>query len=378
MAIILFWFTAFLLIYAWGGYLLVLQTLALCRKRPVNKKDYYPRVTIILTVFNEEKVIRKRLENLLSLDYPSDKLEILVASDGSKDKTNEIVKQYADRGVILSVHEGKGKSITQNAAVKQAKGEIIVFTDAGTLFDPAFLKNIVRNFNDPKVGCVTSEICLLSEGENISEGQSIYWRYENAVRRYESEIGVLAKASGNSLAIRKRLFVPLDGKYGEDCIVPLDTVLQGYRVVFEPSAMVYDDFPSSIGGEFRTRIRMTLRNLTGILSRKQLLNPLKFPLVAFSLISHKILRWFSFFLMVTAFISNLFLLDKLFYQFTFCLQVAFYSLALVGFACEKGRIKTLPLLSAPFSFCLGILGMAIGVLKAFAGKEIVKYKVPIT
>lgn len=367
-----------LLLYVWGGYLFMLRLLALFVSKRVNKKESYPSVTIILTVFNEEKVIRKRLDNLISLDYPKDMLEILVASDGSTDGTNEIVGEYAGKNVVLSIHEGKGKSVTQNAAVKLAKGEIIVFTDAEALFESDFLENMVANFNDEKVGCVTGDMRLIHEGGSISEGQSIYWDYyENSVRRFESEIGSLAKAAGNSLAIRKDLFIPLEGKYGEDCIVPLDTVLQGYRVVHEPDAVVYDEVPSSLKGEFNTRVRMTLRNWNGILSKKQILNPFRFPLVAFSLLSHKILRWLSMFVLIVVFVSNLSLLDRPFYQITFFLQIAFYLCAFIGFLFEKKAVKPFPLFSIPFGFCLANLGMGVGVLKSFTGKEIIKYKVAV-
>ena len=372
----IFWLLIGLIFYCWFGYPLILRFLSFVYTKNTKKEDYLPNVTVLLTVFNEEKVIRNKIENLLAIQYPAEKLDILVASDGSTDRTNDIIRKFADRGIRLFVSEHhRGKSRTQNEAAKLVSSNVLVFTDADTMFDAQFLRNIVRPFADPSIGCVTGQLLLRKESRNsISEGQGFYWKYETAIRAMESKIGILSTASGSCMAIRKKLFKPLDSRYGDDCIIPLDIILQGYRVVYEPQAIAYDVFPSSIQGELKTRIRMTLRNWTGTLSRKQLLNPFKYPSICFSLISHKILRWLTPYFLLSIFILNPLLLGNFCYQLLFTLQIIFYSLALIGFILEKKQIH-LRIFTLPFSFCLANLGMFIGVFKALKGESITEYHV---
>jgi cellulose synthase/poly-beta-1,6-N-acetylglucosamine synthase-like glycosyltransferase len=375
MVVYIFWFFIGLVFYCWVGYPLILKLLSLFYPKNIKKEDYLPSVTVLLAVFNEEEAIRRKLENLLALEYPKEKLDILVASDGSTDKTNEIVREFADRGVRLFISEHrKGKSATQNEAVKLVNSDILAFTDADTVLDSKFLTKIIQPFADPAVGCVTGLFLLRREGSGtISESQGFYWKYETAMRAIESRIGILPTASGGGMVIRRELFKPLDSQYGEDCVVPLDVILQGYRVMHEPEALAYDASPSSIKGELKTRIRMTLRNWTGTLSRKQLLNPFKYPLVSLSLTSHKLLRWLTSFFLLFILILNLFLLRHPLYQLLFIFQIVFYGLAVIGFILER-RSRHLRIFTVPFSFCLANLGMFIGVIKSFLGIKITTYE----
>ena len=360
--------------YCWVVYPLMLKLLSVFYAKGIKKEDCSPHVTVLLTVFNEEKVIRNRIENLLALQYPGDKLDILVASDGSTDKTHDIVKEFDSKGVQLFVaSQRKGKSITQNEAVSLAHSDILVFTDADTVFDTRWLEKIVRPFADPSVGCVSGQLLLRKRDNSISESQGVYYKYETALRMLESKIGILSTAIGPCMAIRRKLFKPLDGQYGDDCIIPLDIISQGYRVIHEPEAIANDIFPSSIHGELKTRIRMTLRNWTGTLSRKHLLNPFKYPFISFSLISHRILRWLTPYLLLLIFIANLLLLENPWFFALFLLQVIFYVLSFIGFFLEKKAIH-LRVFTVPFSFCLANLGMFLGVLKCFFGYKIITYR----
>jgi hypothetical protein len=177
------------------------------------------------------------------------------------------------------------------------------------------------------------------------------------------------------MAIRKKLFNPMEGEYGEDCIIPLDILLQGYRVVHEPEVVAYDKMESSIEGELATRIRMTLRNWTGTLSRKELLNPLRYPPIAWTIVSHKLLRWLTPFFLIGLFLSNIFLLSKgSIYQILFILQILFYLFALIGLLSHKYQTE-IPIISSAFSFCLANVGFLIGVFKAFKGESVAKYEV---
>lgn len=367
------WFCIGMIIYAWIGFPLILLLISYWKKRDVQKAEITPSVSLMITVHNEEKVIRKKIENTLELNYPKDKLEIIVASDGSTDRTNEIVAEYAKEGIKLyAQNERRGKSMTQNEAVKLVSSDILVFTDADTIFDTQFFKKLVRPFADPSVGCVSGQLFLKKNDNSISESQGFYWKYEMALRTLESEVGILSTSSGGCMAIRRKLFKPLDGQCGEDCIIPLDIILHGYRVVHEPEAIAYDIFPSSINGELKTRIRMTLRSWTGTLSRKQLLNPFKYPLISFSLTSHRLLRWLTPYFLLSIFILNLLLLGNSWYQFLFILQLTFYGLSFIGFILERKTIH-LRIFTVPFSFCLANLGMFIGVLKALLNSKIITY-----
>jgi cellulose synthase/poly-beta-1,6-N-acetylglucosamine synthase-like glycosyltransferase len=333
-----YWLTLLLLLHTWGGYLFFLVILSRVKPGILVKRDIYPCATVLLTVHNEEKLIRGRIKNLLDSDYPSGMLEILVASDGSTDMTNDIVESLAgeDRRIKLFKTEGGGKSATQNKAIPFATGEIIVLTDAGASFTGDTLKNLVNNFADKNVGCVSGKVILQRKDESISSSQGVYWKYETLIRRLESRCGLLHTASGAVMAFRKSLFRPFKCMYGDDCIIPLDIMLQGHKVIHEDEAKAYDTFPSTINGELKARKRMTLRNFTCTLSKYQLLNPFIFPLASFSIFSHKIFRWLTPYLMISLLLSNLFLLDKgFFYEFTLYCQIIFYSLGLIGFVAAK-------------------------------------------
>lgn len=365
-----------ILLYTWCGYLFLLLILARLRPKELKKKDVYPYVTVLLTVHNEEHVIERRIKNLLEIDYPENLLEILIASDGSTDKTNDIVDSMGKevKRIRLFKTEGGGKASTQNKAIPMAKGEIIVLTDAEASFNKDTIKNIVRNFANDKVGCVSGRLMLRNEDNSISESQGFYWKYETLLRRLESQIGTLHTASGQIMAFRKSLFMPFESKYGDDCIIPLDIIAQGYEVIHDDNAIADDIFPSTVKGELKARIRMTLKNITCTLSKYQLLNPFRFPLISISILSHKIFRWLTPYFMIALFISNYFLLkESSFYKFTFYCQLIFYLLGLVGYLAERNNFR-MPIASQAFSFLLANIGFFFGVLKALLGKSMTSYK----
>jgi len=332
---------------------------------------------VLLSVHNEEHLIKKRIVNLLESDYPKDLIEVLVASDGSTDTTDEIVDSMnrVDSRIRLFKTKRGGKSAAQNKAVPYASGEVVVLTDAEAMFDKNTIKNLMKGFDDSKVGCVSGRLVLInSKSGSISEGQGFYWKYETLLRRLECRIGTLHTASGQIMAFRKNLFVPFDCNYGDDCIIPLDIISQGYRVIHEDTAIAYDTFPSTMEGELKARIRMTLRNITCTLGRHSMLNPVKFPLLSFSILSHKIFRWLTPYFMIALFIANFFMIEESsFYMLTFCCQLLFYLLGLIGFIAEKNSCR-LPITSQVFSFILANVGFFIGVLKAGFGKRVTSYR----
>jgi cellulose synthase/poly-beta-1,6-N-acetylglucosamine synthase-like glycosyltransferase len=342
----------------------------------VKRGEINPNVTLIIIVHNEEKVIKKRIKDALALDYPREKLEIIVASDGATDKTDVIVESMSkeDNRIKLFKTEGGGKSFTQNKVIPYAKGEIIVLTDAQTMFHKDAVKSLTHNFADKAVGCVSGRLMIKNEDNSISEGHSFYWKYEIFLRSLESKVGTFHTATGSIMAFRKSLFRPFEVEYGDDCIIPLDIIAQGYRVIHEDNAVAYDTFPSTIERELKTRIRMTLRNITGTFSKFHLLNPFRFPLISVSILSHKIFRWLTPYFMIVLFISNYLLLkESSFYKITLYCQLIFYFFGVVGFVAERNSYR-IPIASQAFSFLLANIGFFFGVLKALFGQKIVAYR----
>ncbi|MCL6472834.1 MAG: glycosyltransferase [Firmicutes bacterium] len=371
---VVFWVSLFLLLYTHLLYPAVLYLMALyIRRRPlVNNNDYDAKISIVIAIHNEENVISKKLQNILdSISHPSlgKNVEIILASDGSSDNTVAIAnkfKQYMNLK-ILSLSR-QGKALAHNEAIKNANGELIIFTDADAEFDTAFIKNVANYFSLKDVGCVTGNLIYKPTNSAISKSESLYWKIERKIRSLESNIGILATASGACMAVRKELWLDLTPTDDSDFITPLDVVLQGYRVIFAPDAIAYDIPPSSVKGEFKTRIRQTSKNFIGTLRRWGWVGLAKHPFVSWGLVSHKILRWLTPFFMFLVLLGDLLLLREGFlYRLIFVKQIIFYCTAIVGFFGEVVKIR-LPVASAVFSFCVASFGMGVGVIKSIVGK----------
>ena len=345
------------------------------RKTPPTVQADDPFVSIIVPVHNEQQKISGKLGDCLDLLYPTNKLEIIVACDGSTDGTKEIVLRFAARDSrIRWTESGKrvGKSGVQNLAAAQARGDVLFFTDANTAMTPGVLRTMVDVFADPAVGLVTGTVHFGHPQDAVEKGQGFYWRYELFLRAAESDLGILATGSGQALAIRRKLFQPLPDCYGDDCIMPLDVRLQGYKVIQERDATVFDAMPHSIQGELRARIRMTARNWTGTLARPRILNPLHFPATSLGLVSHKLLRWLTPFFLAVIFLANALLTVEGHAIVLWWLQIVFYLSSVVGWALTRKRRRAWAF-GYPFSFCLANLGFLLGMVKAFRNQKIVAY-----
>ncbi|RMG39448.1 MAG: glycosyltransferase [Methanobacteriota archaeon] len=370
-----------MLSYIYGGYLMLLRVLAnLIQNRKdsdAEDRNEYPFVTVLITVFNEADKIEERIQNVLECVYPENRLEILVASDGSTDGTDAKVLSFGDRRVRLFRPDHRvGKSDTQNQAIGHALGEIIVFTDADTRFDKKFLVEIVRPFINPQVGGVDGHLLFVTnQGSDISQSQSMYWKQELEIRILESRMGLLAVASGACLAIRRFLFRPIPATVGEDCVIPLDVVSQGYRMVHTEKAVAYDWMDHTSAGEFSTRARMTLRNWQGTWLYPGLLNPLRNPRIAFALWSHKLLRWLSPIFLLLWLGSSFAVLvsgDGMFRCFGLP-GVIFALLGVIG-ALANYAGKSVRIASAIYSFFLANSGFFVGVFRALLGGKIIAYR----
>lgn len=335
-----------------------------------------PDVTVLVTAHNEEREIAARLTDLLAQDYPRDKLEILVATDGTTDRTHAIVEEIMQRAPtvrLLPSQERFGKSGAQNRAVPQAKGEIVVLTDAATRFEPTFVAELVAPFADPRVGCTTGVLKLVEKPGAVARGQGYYWRYEMKLRALESDLGLLAVTSGQAMAFRRALFRPIPPHVGDDCIIPLDIVLAGYRVVHRPQAVAYDTFEHDLGRETRSRIRMTMRNLSGTWLRPALLDPLRSPGYALALWSHKILRWLGSVVLLAFLASGGALAFSPRFRVVSLMVAGICLLAPLGwYSHRQGRDWGLA--ETVFSFFLANAAFLVGTVRAMLGEHIVAYR----
>lgn len=339
----IFWFSFLSIFYTYMGYPLILSVWRRVRKRTTKKGEYLPSVSIILAVYNEEKLVERKLKNLLELDYPASLLEIIVSSDGSTDRTEEKVSRFlesaskAEAGAsgkpsirLMAWPAHVGKAAALNRAVEHARGEIILFSDARQMLDRNVLLRLTANFNDPEVGVASGELMLVDRpgGKGVS-GVGLYWRYEKWLRKMESDIDSMLGATGAIYAMRKSLYRPIPtDTILDDVLIPMQAVFEGYRIVFEPEAMAYDFVPPRPETEFVRKVRTLAGNYQLLWENGSFWSPGK-NRVFFQYFSHKVARLVVPFLMIVLFLSNLFLLQGIYLIFLF-LQLAWYGLALIG------------------------------------------------
>lgn len=295
------------IVYAYFGYFLLVALLAAFAGKKVKKRDIEPSVALMIAAYNEEKDIKAKLDNCLALDYPKDKLEIIVVSDASTDNTDDIVRSYEDKGVRLVRVEGRvGKTEARNLAIKNTQAEIVLFSDATTEYRPDLVKKLARNFADPQVGMATAHLRYRSkDGSQMGLGQKLYWRYESFIKKSQTSLGTLTGSVGCASAFRAKAYTRLPPHIIEDFAQPLMFVLKGYRVVFEEEAVCYEYATERSNQEWSMRVRVVRGGLAALFYAKSLLNPFKHPVAAFQLVSHKLLRWLVPVLAIALFVSTL-------------------------------------------------------------------------
>jgi len=373
----IFWISFSFLFYIYFLYPLLLGILFFARKKPVSfDETYEPSVSLIIAAYNEEAVIGSKIENSLKLDYPTNKLEILVFSDASSDRTDEIVKSYSDRGVKLVRVEGRrGKTFCQNEAAQTASGEILIFSDANSMYETDAPRKLVRHFVSQHVGCVVGELRYRHSKEERGRGvagEGIYWRYEQLIKRLESHASSAVGANGSIYAIRKRLFEALPSDAVEDFVRPLKVVQKGYKVVYEPAAVTWEETASTSAKESQRRVRIVNQSVYSLIKDKSLLNlmnPLRYGLFGIQLWSHKVLRWLSGIFLLLFIGFNIPLVGhSVIYTVILAGQGIFYLLALWGLLCEGVRKRQAPrVVHFAYYFCLSCYAMLKGVFKALHG-----------
>jgi cellulose synthase/poly-beta-1,6-N-acetylglucosamine synthase-like glycosyltransferase len=332
----IFWISLFLIFHAYFGYPLSLRLISIFRRNQVMKAPIELPVTLIITACNEEKRIVEKLENTVALDYPRERLQVLVASDGSSDGTNDIVRGYAGRGIdLLAFTERRGKENAQKEAVGHATGEVIVFSDVATRLDPNGLREIVSNFADHSVGCVSSADRVIDrDGRPCGEGA--YVRYEMWLRGLESRVNSLVGLSGSFFAARREVCRDFSGDMQSDFRTVLNSMRLGLRGVSDPEAIGYYQDVADNKKEFDRKIRTVLRGLTVFFRNTEFLNPLRYGLFSYQYLCHKLLRWLvPLFLLTAMAVNGALCLGSIAYSVLLLVQLLFYGIAVTGWLAKS-------------------------------------------
>ena len=362
-----------LIIHAYFGYALSLAMIGLFRSKKINKSPFSPSLTMIIAAHNEEKMIQRKIENILRLTYPKEKLQVIIASDGSTDRTNEIIRRYGNEGIqLLELMERKGKEGAQKAAVRRAVGDILVFSDAATMLDPGGLQRITANFADPTVGCVSSEDRVMTGAGNPG-GENLYVRYEMWLRLLESRVNSLVGMSGSFFAARKEVCEDFSGELQSDFRTVLNSVKLGLRAVSDPEVIGYYRDVDQEKQEFDRKVRTVVRGLTVFFKHIHFLNAMKYGLFSYQYFCHKLLRWLVPALLFVAFIANLILaLQSKLFLLLFLGQVIFYTLGARGY--HRPATASTPLLKIPAYFLLVNISIGLAWIRYLKGQRVVMWQ----
>lgn len=378
------WLCIGMLLYTYLGYPVLMYVLAKLRQRrsqrapgqiaPNTNHQDWPFVTFLIPAYNEQNVIRQKVENTLNLDYPKERLRITVVSDGSTDQTNDMLASYSENEIhFIARPKRRGKTTVLNKVIPKLEGEIIVLSDASGLLQPDALKKLVRHFKDPNVGCVSGVYSFETEDESLrSMTERIYWQYETFLKKYESQVHSVIGAHGALYGFRRHLFEPLDKKaINDDFILPMQIIRQGYRVLYEPDAIVIERESTNLNGEFQRRIRINVGNFQMIYVLHSLLNP-KRGRVALQFISHKVLRTMSpiFILLLPL---ACWLAEAPIYRLMLNLQAAFYLVGFLGYLQEFLGLR-IRYLYMPFYFLMGNVAAVFGFVRFILKKQSILWK----
>ena len=372
---LVFFFLLFLLIHSYFLYPIVIKIISYFFKKTKYSASDEPGISIIISAYNEEKVIESRIKNIASLNYNFDKIEVLIGSDNSSDRTNEILGKMRKQYHWVKYYcftERRGKASVINDLVGKANNEILVFTDANVIFDEKILRNIVPHFCDPKVGAVSGQI-ILSEPKSIQNKdveEQNYWSYENFIKRTEGKCGIQVGGNGGIYAIRRNLYVitPVIRAVTDDLFVPLSILNQGYKYLFENEAIAYEEMSQNIYDEFKRKVRFfstnfqTLSYFKGLLFAKNLL-------ISYALWSHKVIRWATPLFLILFFLISIYLFNTAaFFKWILIFQIFFYLLSIIGFLLMKKGFY-IRIFSVPFYVGLVNLALVKGFIQFIFNKH---------
>ena len=371
MFAIVFWAALLIVVYTYLLYPVLVWLLTVARKAP----DYaplaeWPDLSLIIAAYNEEAVLRAKLENALALDYPDEKLDIIVVSDESSDDTDSIAAEFAERGVrLFRVDKRGGKTQAQNAGVELASGQFLVFSDANSMYAPDALKRLMAPFADEQIGCVCGELQYANPDDGgVGKGEGAYWRYEQFLKQIESLLSSTLGANAAIYALRRELFEELGSEIISDFVMPIRVWRQGYRVLYEPMAIAVEHSGGSFGDEYGRRRRIITRSLHGLWTQRGVLNPFAHFFFALQMFSHKVLRWLVPVLLLVALLVNIPLAADSLYRFLLVLQIIFYGLAALG-NILPGRLSRLFPFYVPAYFCAINFGALLGLVHFLTGRR---------
>lgn len=369
-----FWGAALALAYGYVGYPLLVAAVGAARGRGVRRTPVTPTISLLIAAYDEEDAIAARLDDALAVSYPAGALEVIVASDGSTDRTEAIVAGYASRGVRLLRLPREGKVRALDAAVRAARGEVLVFSDANIQMHPGALRALARNFADPSVGGVAGHATyrLPVGGEGSSRGEGLYWRYDTWLKEMESRTGSVVSAHGGLYAIRRSLYqTPPETAVTDDFAISTAVIAQGKRLVFDRDALAYELAIARADREFGRKVRLMTRGWRAVAMRRALLDPTRHGFYAVVLFSHKVLRRLLPLALVLLAAAGAALAPRGgVYATAAWAQIAFYALAGVGLLARRSRLGRLKPLYIPFYYCLANAAAAVALFRFLHGEQI--------
>jgi len=370
----LFWLSLFVVFYTFIGYGIFLYLIIKIKRVlkgkptiPTSNTEILPSCTLIVAAYNEESFIDDKIQNSLQLNYPAEKFKLIFITDGSTDKTPEIINKYSQIKLLHEQQRG-GKIAAVHRAMKFVDTEIVVFTDANTFLNKDAIINICRHYADSTVGAVAGEkrVQIDENADASSAGEGFYWKYESALKKWDSELYSVVGAAGELFSVRSSLYedVPSDTVL-DDFMISMLIAAKGYRIIYEPEAYAMETASENVSEELKRKIRIAAGGIQSILRLKSLFNPFKYSVLSFQYISHRVLRWtVTPFLLILVFFLNALLVDEKFYLLFFFAQVLFYVLALLGLIMEKRQIR-IKALFIPYYFCIMNYAVLMGIIRYF-------------
>ena len=381
----LFWVSVAVIVYTYAAFPVILVVRGWLWPKPHEEASITPSVTLIVAAYNEANIIEAKLKNTLALDYPRDRLQVIVASDGSADGTNEIVRRYAAQGISLLDLPRGGKNAALNAAVEHASGEILVFSDAPSMYAPDAIRELTRHFADAAVGGVAgSQVYLEGEGSASLSGsaEDLYWGLDQKLKELQSRGGNVTSATGAIYAIRRELFRRILPHVVDDSYVSIGIVAQGKRLVYAPKARAFEPLAESGDKEFGRKLRVSMMGMYSVLETPGLFNPFVHGFYSLQIFTHKILRRMLFVPLIMLFVASIFLWPLgMLYQLAAIAQALFYLLALAGMFAERAHISQRlttrwprKVLAAPYYFCMVYVATMITVIRILRGKRMDRWE----